>query len=82
MWTAFQPGVLRHRREIRSANKNGGEPETDLMDNNLEFALTLTSTGARCHTVRVRMKDRMRDCGSFRRVAAWEMSNFRTIYAS
>jgi hypothetical protein len=54
MWTAFQAGVLRHRREIRSENKNGGEPETGLMDNNLEFAFTLTSMGARCHTVRVR----------------------------
>ena len=42
MWAAFQPGVLRHRREIRNANKNDGEPETDLMDNNLELALTLT----------------------------------------
>jgi hypothetical protein len=47
MWTAFQPGVLRHQREIRNESKNGGEPETDLMDNDLQFALTLTSMGAR-----------------------------------
>jgi hypothetical protein len=58
MWTAFQPGVLRHRRGIRSESKNGGELETDLMNNDLQFAFTLTSMGARCHTVRVRMKDR------------------------
>jgi hypothetical protein len=82
MWTAFRPGVLRHRREIRSESKNDGEPETGLMDNNLQFAFTLTSTGGRCHTVRVRMKDRMRDCGSLGTLAASEMNNLCITNAS